>query len=185
MNWSRGSCRASVGLFDALEPVTTGDLEPVAEPLVFDVATIASRPELRKVAESITPEARTMAAAADLPPPVASTREAIDARRALRRQRIEVEKAEGARDARGNKVAAAKISKKKILLDLMRREDGATQAELETATGWQRHTLRGYIAGTLRKQLGAIGYAIECACGRNDVPTRYFIEAAKAKGGVA
>ncbi|TCM71905.1 uncharacterized protein DUF3489 [Rhizobium sp. BK068] len=78
---------------------------------------------------------------------------------------------------------AKKISKKKIVLDLMWRDDGATQAELETATGWQRHTLRGYIAGTLRKQLGAVGYAIECERGRDDVPTRYFI--AKVTRGMA
>jgi hypothetical protein len=157
--------------FDTVEPLTTGDLESVAEPLVFDAATIASRPELAKLA-------------AELPPPVVSTREEIDARRALRRQRIEGEKNAGTRDTRGNKVEAKKISKKKIVLDLMRRDDGATQAELETATGWQRHTLRGYIAGTLRKQLGAVGYAIECERGRGDVPTRYFV-AKVSEGGEA
>ncbi|WP_281423815.1 DUF3489 domain-containing protein [Rhizobium laguerreae] len=103
--------------------------------------------------------------------------EEIEARRAERRKRIEAEKAAGTFGAK-----AEKISKKKLILDLMKRDDGATKKELEDATGWQRHTLRGYIAGTLRKKLGAVGFAIECSRGSGEVPTRYFIEPVKVAG---
>ena len=44
-------------------------------------------------------------------------------------------------------------SKKDIVLDLMRRPKGATLAELMTATGWQAHSIRGFISGTLGKKL--------------------------------
>ncbi len=49
---------------------------------------------------------------------------------------------------------AARQSKKDIVLALVRRPDGATLAELMTATGWQAHSVRGFISGTLRKALG-------------------------------
>src|SRR5438309_2123385 len=49
---------------------------------------------------------------------------------------------------------AGKESKKDIVLRLLQRENGATLAELMAATGWQAHSVRGFISGTLRKKLG-------------------------------
>lgn len=121
-------------------------------------------------------EAETLAAAASLPAPVKSSREEIEARREERRARIDREKAEGVRTPSGEKVKGKKISKKNVLLDLIRRAGGATQTEIESATGWQRHTVRGYIAGTLRKQLAVVGFEIECTRGKGDVPTRYTVK---------
>jgi hypothetical protein len=45
-------------------------------------------------------------------------------------------------------------SKKADVLDLLRRKQGATLAEIMQATGWQAHTVRGFIAGTVTKRLG-------------------------------
>jgi len=45
-------------------------------------------------------------------------------------------------------------TKKDIVLELLRRNEGATLAELMSATGWQAHSVRGFISGTVRKQLG-------------------------------
>ena len=45
-------------------------------------------------------------------------------------------------------------SKKAEVLDLMRRKQGATMAEITKATGWQAHTVRGFVSGTLIKKQG-------------------------------
>ena len=42
-------------------------------------------------------------------------------------------------------------SKKQIVIDMMRRKDGATMAEIAKATGWQNHSIRGFVAGALKK----------------------------------
>ena len=44
-------------------------------------------------------------------------------------------------------------SKKQIILDLLRRKDGATMAEIAKATGWQNHSIRGFVSGTLIKKM--------------------------------
>lgn len=44
-------------------------------------------------------------------------------------------------------------SKQDIVLDLLRREDGATIDELTDATAWQPHSVRGFLSGTVRKKL--------------------------------
>ncbi len=42
-------------------------------------------------------------------------------------------------------------SKKQTVIEMMRRKDGATMAEIASTTGWQRHSIRGFVAGTLKK----------------------------------
>lgn len=112
---------------------------------------------------------------ADIPKTRSSAAE-IEARRAERRSRVEEEKAVGLRDAAGNKIDPAKVAKgpkrADIIVRLASRPDGVTVEDLMKATGWQRHTLRGYIAGTLRKR----GHAIECVQAKGE-PTRYQIKA--------
>ncbi len=45
-------------------------------------------------------------------------------------------------------------SKKAIVLELVRRPDGATLKDIMEATGWQAHSVRGFISGTLSKKMG-------------------------------
>ena len=46
------------------------------------------------------------------------------------------------------------FSKKAIVLDMLKRKGGATMAEIAKETGWQNHTIRGFISGTLTKKMG-------------------------------
>ncbi len=45
-------------------------------------------------------------------------------------------------------------TKQALLIDLLRRKDGATLGEIVDAIGWQPHSVRGAISGTLKKKLG-------------------------------
>jgi len=45
-------------------------------------------------------------------------------------------------------------SKSAKILDLLKRAGGATAKELMKATGWQPHSLRGYLSGTVGKKMG-------------------------------
>ena len=45
-------------------------------------------------------------------------------------------------------------SKKAIVLDLIRRADGASLKEIANATAWQVHSIRGFISGSLGKKMG-------------------------------
>ena len=45
-------------------------------------------------------------------------------------------------------------SKQDEVIAMLRRPEGATVDEVASATGWQRHTVRGVFSGTLKKKLG-------------------------------
>jgi hypothetical protein len=48
------------------------------------------------------------------------------------------------------------FSKKAIVLDLLRRKDGATLAEIAKATEWEHHSIRGFISGTIARRMGLV-----------------------------
>ena len=51
---------------------------------------------------------------------------------------------------------AKRPSKQDAVIAMLRRPEGATVDEVASATGWQRHTVRGVFSGTLKKKLGLI-----------------------------
>lgn len=64
------------------------------------------------------------------------------------------------RNAKGRKKAATESqgaregSKKAAILELLRKPDGATIKDLMAATGWQAHSVRGFISGAIVKKMG-------------------------------
>ena len=48
----------------------------------------------------------------------------------------------------------ARSGKVGVLIALMRRPEGAEIEEMMAATGWQAHSVRGFISGSLKKSLG-------------------------------
>jgi Protein of unknown function (DUF3489) len=45
-------------------------------------------------------------------------------------------------------------TKPALMIELLKRPEGATVEQIAAATGWQNHTIRGAISGALKKKLG-------------------------------
>ena len=55
----------------------------------------------------------------------------------------------------GGKAGSARDgSKAAKVLDLLKRPEGASMKELLKSTGWQPHSVRGFLSGTIRKKMG-------------------------------
>jgi len=65
-----------------------------------------------------------------------------------------VARSKRARATKPTKPVKKARSKKDSVIALLRREGGATILDVMNATGWQAHSVRGFISGTLRKKLG-------------------------------
>lgn len=55
------------------------------------------------------------------------------------------------RSTKSTNISAPKSSK---MLDLLTRKSGCTLDELQNASGWQAHSVRGFLSGTVKKKLG-------------------------------
>jgi hypothetical protein len=45
-------------------------------------------------------------------------------------------------------------TKQALMIEMLKRPEGATVEQIAAATGWQKHTIRGAISGALKKKLG-------------------------------
>jgi Protein of unknown function (DUF3489) len=105
-----------------------------AEALGTALAPVAEAPKATQKA-SVAKRARAIA-----PKKAKSGKKASPAKKAPKGAK----KASGARD--GSKAAT--------ILDLLKRKDGATVKELMKVSGWQAHSVRGFLSGTVGKKLG-------------------------------
>ena len=102
----------------------------------------------------------------------ASPAATIKARVAKRRGNAATSKPKPPVKATGAKKAppARKGSKTAKILDLLKRPGGVTLKELEKATGWQAHSVRGFLSGDDRQEDGNSGYILQ-TCRRGAHPT--------------
>lgn len=80
-------------------------------------------------------------------------RQAPRQKRALRSQVSAAPTAEGASTlAEGSPAWKGPAGKLGVVVALMRRPEGATVAQMGEATGWQPHSVRGALAGSLKRK---------------------------------
>ena len=65
-------------------------------------------------------------------------------------------KAKATKAAKSKEGAAVprEFSKKAIVLEMLRRKEGASLAEIAKATDWLNHSIRGFISGAITKKMG-------------------------------
>jgi Protein of unknown function (DUF3489) len=70
-----------------------------------------------------------------------------------------------------------RVTKQERLLTLLSQAEGASIEEMMQATAWQQHSVRGFLAGTVKKKLG---FALTTSKAAGDV-RRYRIETRRGR----
>lgn len=61
-------------------------------------------------------------------------------------------------------------SKSDQILGLLRRKQGASLNEIQEVSGWQAHSVRGFLAGTVKKRLG-----LKLSSNKSNGTRHYFV----------
>jgi hypothetical protein len=86
-------------------------------------------------------------------------------------------------ESKAERVAAAKtlrnarVTKQERVLILLSQPEGASIDEMMQATDWQQHSVRGFLAGTVKRKLGFSLTSLK----PNDGARRYRIETRRAR----
>ena len=70
-----------------------------------------------------------------------------------------------------------RVTKQERVLTLLSQPNGASIAEMMQATDWQQHSMRGFLAGTVKKKLGFSLTSVK----PNDGVRRYRIETRRVR----
>ncbi|CAN5508420.1 hypothetical protein BH10PSE11_BH10PSE11_13710 [soil metagenome] len=95
--------------------------------------------------KTIQMEKKPVTASSKVTPPSAAPQKIRDKTSKTARKKAAVSKTRGRKPREG--------SMRENVLGLLRRREGATLDALVKATGWQRHSVRGFLAGIVRRQL--------------------------------
>jgi hypothetical protein len=88
--------------------------------------------------------------AAETPAPAAEG----DGEPAAAKRKAKANAAKPAKAAPAEKPTPRAGTKQARMIEMLKRPEGATVAQIAEATGWQKHTIRGAISGALKKKLG-------------------------------
>jgi hypothetical protein len=75
------------------------------------------------------------------------------AKRKAKTQAAKAKAPKPAKTAPADKPTPRAGTKQALMIDMLKRPEGATVEQIAKATGWQKHTIRGAIAGALKKKL--------------------------------
>ena len=70
-----------------------------------------------------------------------------------------------------------RVTKQERVLTLLSQSEGASIEEMMQATDWQQHSVRGFLAGTVKRKLGFLLTSLK----PNDGARRYRIETRRAR----
>ena len=79
--------------------------------------------------------------------------------------------------AKADEPKVERVTKEERLLTLLSQAEGASIEEMMQATDWQQHSVRGFLAGTVKKKLGFPLTSLK----PNDGARRYRIETRRAR----
>jgi len=74
--------------------------------------------------------------------------------RSIEKRRSAMPKASKLRKANGKRTPAKSQSKKAVIVQLLKRPAGVSLEKLMIATGWQAHSVRGFLSAAVGKQMG-------------------------------
>jgi len=156
-------------------PKTTKHVSRRAATTVEPPATRGTETNINQAAAPVAPEAATPASAgaqvAQVPPARTASKKGATARKGAARGRKAARKSTSKtvvrKAAKPEQATAREGSKKGLILALLHRKSGATMAEIAQVSGWQKHSIRGFVSGTVSKKMGLTVESSRTEGGRN------------------
>jgi hypothetical protein len=149
---------AGVVPFDQLKPVKKFTDRASAVNRIWQAIQKLAPAQEEATEATVAPESADSAPAAEAATKSANPkRKTAKAAKAKKAKAPSKTKSAKPKRAKASSAEAREASKKAEVLALLQRKNGATLSEIMDKMGWQRHTVRGFMAGTLKKA----GYAVE------------------------